>query len=218
MTTYNHYSDNGLEPAVRFDLATESCVSIGDVFDETASFACVDKLLNLRVQNHSATNLNIVMNVQDEFQIPFGFCGNIVINGNLRINGNLFIDGSIINVQAPIIPAAGTLITSILYGDGNIIHFEYGMNIGGPAPGGIYRVGTLRIAHNGDGNLVAPTIITFDDNYTEVGGPPANLITLSAVLDGPGPSGAPNFRVNIVVDDPGSLFPTYNFTTRIMTV
>jgi len=206
ISSYNHYSANGSEPAVRFHDPTDSCVSIGDTFDETTTFNCGARLTNLRVQNHSLGNLNVVMNAQDLFQIPIGFCGNILIDGDLTVSGNLFLGGSIIATSTPVVaPGAVTPIAEIPFTSGNIIHFEYGMNLTDT----IYRSGTMKIAHDGDGTAAVPTIITFDDTFTEVGGPPANPITLSAIINDP--------NVEILAD-PGALSPSFNSTFRVMTV
>jgi len=211
ISSFNHYGKNSVNPAVNFDSNTEGCVSIGDTFDEDTIFTCAGKLISLRARNFSSKN--IIMNAQDLIQIPDGFCGNISIDGNLTVTGNLLVNGNIINTQSSFTPSAGAPITSIPYTSGNIIFFEYGMNLNGPGPGNVYRAGIMKIAHNGDGSLgvIDPTLITFADSYTELGGPPSNPITLSADLN------SINGTVDINVNA-GSLFPTFNFSIRIMTV
>ncbi len=206
ISSYSHYSATGTTPAVRFADVTTGCVSIGDTFDETGSFDCGDKLINLRVQNHSVSNLNVVMNAQDLFQIPFGFCGNILIDGDLTVTGDILLGGSIVTTSTPVVaPGAITIIATIPFTSGNIIHFEYGMNLTDT----IYRSGTMKIAHDGDGTAAVPTIITFDDTFTEVGGPPAESITLSATI------GATDVEI---LADPGALSPSFNSTFRVLTV
>jgi len=196
ISTYNVYpgvySGATGEAAVFFDTPTKSCVSIGDTFpDMTADVDCSDKLINPRVQNASSTNENVVMNAQDLFQIPFGFCGNILIDGDLTVTGDIFLGGSIISSGAPFsVTAIGTaIIDTVDYTDGNVIFYEYGMRLGTPLSA-TYRVGTLMIVHNasydsGTGALLGdPTVIDFTDNFNELNGPFADPpVTLTAALN-----------------------------------
>jgi len=196
ISTYNVYTGvySGAtgEAAVFFDNLTKSCVSIGDTFpDMTADVDCVDKATNPRVQNVAVPNENVVMNAQDLFQIPFGFCGNILIDGDLTVTGDIFLGGSIVSTGAPFsVTAIGTaIIETVDYTDGNVIFYEYGMRLGTPLSA-TYRVGTLMIVHNasydsGTGALLGdPTLIDFTDNFNELNGPFADPpVTLTAALN-----------------------------------
>ncbi len=198
ISTYNVYpgvySGATGEAAVFFDSSTNACVSIGDTFpDMTSDVTCTDKLINPRVQNASSPNENVVMNAQDLFQIPFGFCGNILIDGDLTVTGDIFFGGSIVSTALPTSPVGiGTIvIESVPYIDGNVIYYEYGMRLGTPLSA-TYRVGTLTIIHNasydsGDGTLLGdPIIVDFTDNFNELNGPFADPpVTLTAVLNDP---------------------------------
>lgn len=173
--------------------STKSCVSIGDTFpDMTDLSACEDKLLNLRLQNASDPNENVVMNAQDLFQIPFGFCGNILIDGDLTITGDILLGGSIISTVLPVSAPSGTttvVVEKVPYTDGNIIYYEYGMKDSTTTPlSATYRVGTLTIVHNasydGGGALIGnPIIVDSTDNFNELAGPfPDAPVTLTVVL------------------------------------
>ncbi len=197
ISTYNHYANNGAFPAVRFDTTTRSAASIGDTFDDIASsIDCDDKLINLRVQNHSL--LNVVMNTQDRFQIPNGFCGTILIDGDLIVTGNLFINGSIINTSLPLV-LTSTTIASFPFSSGNVIFFEYGWNL---TTGTTHRIGVMRIVHD-------ETNIDFTDTYNELSGPPASLVSLVAVINGT------DVDVNLVSALPFGDF-IFNFSSRIL--
>lgn len=204
ISSYNFYNNSGSTAAVRFGVNTLSAVSISDTFANTSAFNCSQKLTNLRVQNLAEPNTNIIMNAQDDFQIPTGFCGSITISGT-QINNN-----------DPVTPTGSSptfLVTSIPYVDGNVIFFEYGMNLGGPAPSGIYRIGTLLIVTNGDGKdgAVEPDSINFTNTDNELDGPPGDTITFQASLNGI------SNAVDIEVVTVGSV-PLVNFTIRTMTV
>ena len=174
--------------------STRACVSIGDTFpDMIDPEDCADKLSNPRVRNASSPNENVVMNAQDLFQIPFGFCGNILIDGDLTVTGDILLGGSIVSTALPTSPVGvGTIvIESVPYTDGNVIYYEYGMRLGTPLSA-TYRVGTLTIIHNasydsGTGALLGdPTDIDFTDNFNELNGPFADPpVTLTAVLNSP---------------------------------
>ena len=205
ISTYNHYTNNNVTPAVRFDEGTRACVSIGDTFDNTSSsIDCVDILVNLRVQNHSL--LNVVMNAQDRFQIPNGFCGTIIIDGDLTVLGDLTINGAIINSSLPfdLELFSTTLITTVPFSAGNVIFFEYGFSVAKVGPGSYHRVGVMRIIH--DEEETAPGI-DFADTYNELNGPPDDAISLEAVIVGT--------DVLIQVITVGTN-PTFNFNTRIL--
>ena len=174
--------------------STEACVSIGDTFpDMTSDVTCADKLLNPRVQNASDPNENVVMNAQDLFQIPTGFCGNILIDGDLTVTGDILLGGSIISTTLPAFAPLGTgseVVETVPYTNGNVIYYEYGMKDSIVSPlTATYRVGTLTIVHNasydGGGNLIGdPTVIDTTDNFNEINGPfPDAPVTLTAVLD-----------------------------------
>jgi len=154
---------------------------------------CVDKLINPRVQNASDPTENVVMNAQDLFQIPLGFCGNILIDGDITITGDIFLGGSIISTAGPSFPT-GTgpgpiLVATVPYTDGNVIFYEYGMKDSITTPlSATYRVGTLMIIHNasydGGGTLIGdPTVVDSTDNFNEVNSPFIDaLITLTVTL------------------------------------
>lgn len=174
--------------------STKSCVSIGDTFpDMTLDVTCEFKLDNPRVQNASDPNENVVMNAQDLFQIPFGFCGNILIDGDLTVTGDIFFGGSIISTAGPSF-STGTgpgpiLVATVPYTDGNIIFYEYGMKDSATTPlVATYRVGTLMIIHNasydGGGTLIGdPTVVDSTDNFNEVNSPFLDApITLTVAL------------------------------------
>jgi len=179
--------------AVFPDDSTKSCVSIGDTFpDMTSDVACADKLANPRILNASDPNENVVMNAQDLFQIPFGFCGNILIDGDLTVTGDILLGGSIISTTLPAFApsATGTVIVeTVPYTNGNVIYYEYGMKDATTTPlSATYRVGTLTIIHNAsydvDGILIGdPTVVDFTDNFNELAGPfPDAPVTLTVAL------------------------------------
>ena len=133
------------------------------------------------------------MNAQDLFQIPTGFCGNILIDGDLTVTGDILLGGSIISTTLPAFAPLGTgseVVETVPYTNGNVIYYEYGMKDSIVSPlTATYRVGTLTIVHNasydGGGNLIGdPTVIDTTDNFNEINGPfPDAPVTLTAVLD-----------------------------------
>ena len=205
ISSYNHYRGDGVldytTAAVRFaglgDFTvgtdtSQGAVSLSDTFDITTSYTCADKTTTKRAQNRSI--LNIVMNAQDLFQIPYGFCGDITIDGNLYVTGSLTPTSS---------PATLPYSVSYSSGTGQAIFFDYAMEVPGE---GVYRIGTLNVIHDGSG-LVAG--ITFSETYTELAGPPSESIALQAEFD-------VGDTITITVIDPlgAALNPVYNFLIR----
>ena len=209
ISTYNHYRGNGgldyTTAAVRFaglgdfTVGTDTsagAISLGDTFDITTSFTCADKNSNTRVQNRSL--LNIVMNAQDLFQIPYGFCGDITIDGNLTVTGSVTPSSS---------PATLPYSVSYASGTGQAIFFDYAMEVPGE---GVYRIGTLNVIHDGSGLAAG---ITFSETYTELAGPPSQPIALQADFD-------VGDTITITVTDPlgAALGPLYNFLIRTISL
>lgn len=210
ISTYNHYRGNGGSDysiaAVRFAGLTDFTVptdttsggvSLGDIFDIVTVFDCDDKLTNTRVQNRSLNN--IVMNNQDAFQIPIGFCGNITIEGDVTITGTLLSGGTAIT------GSGGTPVIIIPYiaSTGEAIFFDYVMRV--PTEE-VFRVGTLRVVHDGLG-LVSG--ISYDETYAELNGPPTQPIALEAKF-------AALDTIEVTVIDPlgQALLPSFNFLPR----
>lgn len=214
ISTYNHYRGNtafdytvaavrfaGLTDFVTPTDTTSGCVSLGDTFDIIDPFTCVDKLTNTRVQNRSLNN--IVMNAQDEFQIPFGFCGNILVDGDLTVTGSIVSGGT------PFTASAGVAVITVPYtpGTGESIFFDYAMKV--PTEN-VYRVGTLRVIHNGGGT---PSDITYDETYAELNGTTSQPIALQAEFD-------VGDTIKVTVIDPlgAALSPSFNFLTRTISL
>lgn len=226
ISTYNVYpgiytGDPG-EAAVFFDSSTNACVSIGDTFpDMLSDVDCADKLINPRVQNASDPNENVVMNAQDLFQIPFGFCGNILIDGDLTVTGDILLGGSIISTTLPAFAPSGIgteVVETIPYTNGNVIYYEYGMKDATTTPlTATYRVGTLTIIHNasydGGGTLIGdPTVVDFADNFNELAGPfPDAPVTLTVVL------GLDDVEISVNIGG-GAITPTVVGVVRVQKV
>lgn len=227
ISTYNVYTGvyaggAEVEAAVFFDASTKSCVSIGDTFpDMLSDVDCADRLINPRVQNASDPNENVVMNAQDLFQIPTGFCGNILIDGDLTITGDILLGGSIISTTLPAFAPSGIgteVIETIPYTNGNVIYYEYGMKDATTTPSvATYRVGTLTIIHNasydGGGTLIGnPTVVDFADNFNELAGPfPDAPVTLTVAL------AANDVEISVNIGG-GAITPTVVGVARIQKV
>lgn len=206
MSTYNHYRGVHVPAtiyaiaSVRFAVSTSGCVSLGDTFDTTTAFDCADVLINTRAQNHSSTN--IVMNAQDAFQIPNGFCGSIVISGDLTV------EGCIVSGKTPVtVVDDTTVIASVPYtpATGSAIFFDFVMQVSSES---VYRVGTLHVIHDGSGTNVVGVNITYSETYTEIGGAPSESIALEAEFN------AGNIEVTVIDPLGAALLPTFNFLTR----
>lgn len=209
ISTYNHYRGDTITDysiaSVRFAGLTDflvgtdttsGCVSIGDTFDRTDAYDCSDKFTNQRVQNRSV--LNVVMNAQDLFQIPYGFCGDLSVDGTITVTGTIESGGTpaVLPYSIPYTPA-----------EGQAIFFDYAMETG--APDFVYRIGTLHVIHDGSGTN--PTGITFSETYTELGGAPSEPVALQAEFSGG------NIEVSIITP-PGGFTPVFNFLTRTISL
>jgi len=203
ISTYNHY--RGLQSptsysiaAVVFDVLATNNVSLSDTFDITDVFDCDDKLINTRVRNLSDNN--IVMNAQDLFQLPLGFCGNIFLE-------NIYVTGTIASGNIPVTAIdETTVLHTLTYSTpSGAIFVDYAMHIPALLPANhVYRAGTLRIIHDGG------STISYDENYTELNGPPIlDIIALEATY-GAG-STIEISLINPMLNDDK---PTYNFLTR----
>ena len=206
ISSYNHYAGNGgsdyTVAAVRFagltDFVTPTdttagCVSIGDTFDIVTAYTCADKLTNTRVQNRSVEN--IVMNTQDLIQIPTGFCGTITISelvvSDMIISGRTAVTA--INDTTTLMTIPFTASTT------QAIFADYVMEAGT-----VYRVGSLRVIHDG------VSVISYNETYAELGGPPATPIALEAVISGT------DILFSLVTGT--TIFPTYNFLPRVIDI
>lgn len=205
VSSNNFYSASGgvfTSGAIIFENGTDTCVSIHDTFADNSIVTCINKFNNPRVRNLS-TLRNIVMNTQDSFQIPGGFCGSLLIDGNFETTGNIDLNGWItqnrVSSTPTLISGSVYLVATIPFIEGNVIFFDYGMNQSNT----IYRVGTLRVVHN------SGLLLDDSDSYTELGGPPSSVIKLYAAIVGS--------DIQIRVDTTSTL-PSYNYLIRKFTV
>jgi hypothetical protein len=214
VSTYNHYRGSGgtdyAIASVRFSGLTDFTnpaftstgnISLGDTFDRLTAYTCADKLTTKRVQNRSLTN--IVMNEQDLFQIPLGFCGDIRLDGNLTISGTITTDNAHVTVSG----VSPVLVLSYITGTTQAIFCDYAMEI---TAGTVYRIGTLSVVHDGSGGGGG---ITFSETFTEVGGPPSTPVALQALY-----AGGNTIELTVVGGPAQALTPSYKFLTRTIDI
>lgn len=217
ISSFNNFDDSfSLGQPIRFDNVTQAAVSIGDTFATPGISVCISgQLQGPRVFDFSIADTNVIMNAQDPFHTPSGFCGDIIIDGDLTVLGSLVVSGATINTSVAEVfsstatPATHVTSATFPFADGNHIIVEYGLEIDG-----VYRNGTLTIIH--DGSPSATTDLTYQDSYIEYNGPPLNTITIYAEAN------LGLSEVEVLIDVTGLPNPhsdlSFNYTARLMTV
>ena len=213
ISSFNNYDDTFLSGvAIRLDDASDFSVSIGDTFGNTGASICTAGQLNgPRVIDNSTADTNVIMNAQDPFHVPSGFCGDFTIDGSIVTTGPSIIvnDGNPEIFSGAVTPVDHVTSAVFPFADGNHIVVEYGLEIGG-----VYRNGTLSIIH--DGSPTTPTDLNYQDSFVEFNGPPSNTVNVFAEAN------ISTSEVEVIIEVQGAPSPhadiSFNYSARLMTV